>query len=461
MMVRQCMFPPVSPHALSPLAADANASDGLELSARDPTMASERHPFGLVRRVPSSAAQQVTAACNSLPHPLRVSACRPLQDLSRSANIVTARQIYRTCRSMHVAHSPQRCLLRCCSDCTPCALAAHQRHSGDLCPHDLQIARRLRSAAARRREARFCGWLARGLWAGLHAAIIAVTLSANKGVAGRIRRDAPYAASLAGVLAANVALFLYLCAADPGYLPVTDRRLGGPKQAALGGAVSSCNRRRRRSPPINCEKADAFRGGGMDADAAVMLPVGRPPDPDPRGTHGGHHHMLAGASMLFESSFPDQVMLPAAHPHAPLTATPAPADATDQQGSACPAQPSTAGADSCPKATAALHRGHHVIELQHAASAPAEVGASSSKSWARQPQLVVFANGDAGHGAHDHIAGAPVAKPSITGGGARPAVGGDEAASLSNGHLLSGRDGEEDLEEQPLLPDPGAWPLKP
>ena len=320
----------------------------------------------------------------------------------------------------------------------------------------LQIARRLRSAAARRREARFCGWLARGLWAGLHAAIIAVTLSANKGVAARIRRDAPYAASLAGVLAANVALFLYLCAADPGYVPVTDRRLGGPKQAALGGAVSSCSRRRRRSPPI-FEKAGAFRGGAMDADAAT-LPVWRPPEPDPRGAQG-HHHMLAGASMLFESSFPDQVMLLAAD-HAPSVSTRAHADARSQHGSACSAQPSAAAADSRPKATAALHHGHRVIELQHAASAPAGVSASSSISTARHPQLVAFANGDAAHGALDHMAGASVAQPTIKGGAAGPAMAGAEAALLSNGHLLSGRDGEEDLEEQPLLPDPGALPLR-
>jgi len=77
MMVRQCMFPPVSPRALSPLAADADACDGLELSARDPTMASERHPFGLVRRVPSSAAQQVISACYSLPHPLSLMPASP------------------------------------------------------------------------------------------------------------------------------------------------------------------------------------------------------------------------------------------------------------------------------------------------------------------------------------------------------------------------------------------------
>lgn len=61
MMVRQCMFPSVSPHALSPPVWDSSGPDGLELSACDPTMASERHPFGLVRRVPSSAAQQVSA----------------------------------------------------------------------------------------------------------------------------------------------------------------------------------------------------------------------------------------------------------------------------------------------------------------------------------------------------------------------------------------------------------------
>jgi len=333
---------------------------------------------------------------------------------------------------------------------------AHQRQSGDLCLHHPQIARRLRSAAARRREARFCGWLARGLWAGLHAAIIAVTLSANKGIAARIRRDMPYAASLAGVLAANVALFLYLCAADPGYVPFTDRRLGGAKQAALGGAVSSCSRRRRRSPPT-FEKAGASRGGVADADAAT-LPVWCPPDADPRGIHG-HHHMLAGASMLFESSFPDQVMLPAAHRALPAP-TPAHADARSLHGSACSAQPSTAATDSCARATAALHHGHHVIELQHAASAPAGVGISSRKDRPRQQQLAVFANGDAGHGTHDHIAGAPVAQTTITGGGTGPVVAGDEAAPLSNGHLLSGRDGEEDLEEQPLLPDPGAFPLK-
>ena len=64
------MFPSVSPHALSPPAwdgaADGDAADGLELASRDPAMTSERHPFGLVRRVPSSAAQQVCWGRNAL-----------------------------------------------------------------------------------------------------------------------------------------------------------------------------------------------------------------------------------------------------------------------------------------------------------------------------------------------------------------------------------------------------------
>ena len=168
-------------------------------------------------------------------------------------------------------------------------------------------------------------------------------------------------------------------------------------------------------------------------------------------THGPHsHHMLAGASMLFESSFPDQVMQPAAH-HAPVKAR-------KPHGSACTAQPSAAAAASRPEPTAALHCGHHVIELQHAVSAPADIGVSSSKGRARQSQLVVFANGSAAHGTHGDAADAPVARPPSTLGG--PAATGAEAAPLGDGHLLSSRDGEEDLEEQPLLPDPGAaWTL--
>ena len=314
-----------------------------------------------------------------------------------------------------------------------------------------QIARRLRSAAARRREARFCGWLARGLWAGLHAAIIAVTLSANKGVAARIRRDMPYAASLAGVLAANVALFLYLCAADPGYVPVTERRLGGDKQAALGGAVSSCSRGRRRAPPI-VGKTGALRGGAPDGDGAALLPVWRPPEADPRA-HS--HHMLAGASMLFESSFPDQVMLPAMH-----RAPPAPAEARKQRGSACSAQPSAAAAASRAEAIATLHRGHHATELKHAVSAPAEVCAPSSESGARESQLAILANGDSARSAYDHAAGVSVAPPTATRGGTGPAVAGGAAAPLSNGHLLGARGGDDDLEEQPLLSDPGAAVLR-
>ena len=87
MMVRQCMFPSVSPHALSqPATWDAGAApDGLELSARDPTMASERHPFGLVRRVPSSAAQQVTARRHQCCAPSCISVLCVLLHLMRAS----------------------------------------------------------------------------------------------------------------------------------------------------------------------------------------------------------------------------------------------------------------------------------------------------------------------------------------------------------------------------------------
>ena len=310
------------------------------------------------------------------------------------------------------------------------------------------MARRLRSAAARRREARFCGWLARGLWAGLHAAIIAVTLSANKGVAARIHRDMPYAASLAGVLAANVALFLYLCAADPGYVPVTDRRLGGSKQAALGGAVAKCSRRQRVLRLAN-GKADAVNGD------PALLPVWQPPNSE---THS--EHMLAGASMLFESSFPDQVMLPA-----PASMPPPPGSATarhPRDPAASSAQPSSAATALTSEAAAVLHPGRPAVKLKHATSAPAATREWDSKSTARQPQLALIAQGNIPHApAGGSAAASAVHKPTIIrNGDLKPVVAAEsEPAPLGSGHLLSGRGVEEDLEEQPLLPDPGAFEI--
>ena len=305
------------------------------------------------------------------------------------------------------------------------------------------MARRLRSAAARRREARFCGWLARGLWVGLHVAIIAVTLSANHGVAARIRRDMPYAASLAGVLTANVALFLYLCAADPGYLPVTDRRLGGPKQAALGGAV--LRRCRRQSVAVGklSGTADQFVRNGT----AAPLPLWHRPDADPRARG---HHMLASASMLFESSFPDQVMLPAADALDP----PPPAASSAKKGPSAAAQ--TVQHDPGAQSMATDHRwqGRHQPNLVTVMSAPAAIsehdihraasplplaGGLGSRSPAEQA--------DAASASRSHL---PTAN-----GIAMPEDRAGEPAALSNGHLLSGR-GVADVEGQPLLPETGA-----
>ena len=323
-------------------------------------------------------------------------------------------------------------LLRTCS----CGLLmSHTTH--------VQMARRLRSAAARRREARFCGWLARGLWVGLHVAIIAVTLSANHGVAARIRRDMPYAASLAGVLSANVALFLYLCAADPGYIAVTDRRLGGSKQAALGGAMlrRSC----RRPAPVR-KLAGADRRTA-DTDTA-SLPVRQLPDPEPRARG---HHMLASASMLFESSFPDQVMQPAAEPVAPSPPQPSSAG----HGPSASALAAQQGPVAPYEATDHMRHCQHRMDLVSVMSAPAATRGHDIKFAARQPQLAPPVRSNNMYSQARHAARRSTTtlhSPTID-SVAESCNGDGDATALSNGHLLSSY-GKADVEEQPLLPLP-------
>ena len=301
------------------------------------------------------------------------------------------------------------------------------------------MARRLRSAAARRREARFCGWLARGLWAGLHVAIIAVTLSANHGVAARIRHDMPYAASLAGVLSANVALFLYLCAADPGYIPVTDRRLGGPKQAALGGAVLRHIRRLLAA----AGKLGATNRSAVNGDAAP-LPVWQQPDPDPRA---GGHHMLASASMLFESSFPDQVMLPAADVQDPRPSPPS----TAGRGPSAAALTVQNGPGAPSRADDHRRQGRPHVDIVTATLAPTAVRGHDTDSVARHLQPAPSAKGGGLRSPVEHTA-LPSAwtshRPAVD-GRAESGDGEGEPAALSDGHLLSGG-GVEDIEGQPL-----------
>lgn len=187
-------------------------------------------------------------------------------------------------------------------------------------------AARARAAALRQREARICGWVARLLWFGLHAAIISVTYAANAAVASRLRHDMPYTLSLAAMLAVNVALYVSLCALDPGYLPRTDVRLGcGPKQWAPqrsqqqsaiqltpwrhpaapangGGSQSARSSDGSAAGHICCSPAAQLPGSSGTFLASQVSASPAPPSDDPGSLRGWGYAPVPAAAAAVEES---------------------------------------------------------------------------------------------------------------------------------------------------------------